>query len=80
MSARSVFQNALTAIFALTLSLSAEAGQLWVSNTHSNTLSIIDTETRKVVETVNLGGGKPNRIDFTPDRKQLWIVNDAPRT
>ena len=40
---------------------SARASELYVTNTHSGTISVIDTTRDEVVATIALGGGVPNR-------------------
>ena len=68
------------AFFSLTLILSAAApvlgATLYVTNTKSESASIIDTDTLEVVGTIQLGQGKPNRIVFHPDGKTAWVVYD----
>ena len=58
---------------------SASAHELYVSNTHSGTISVIDTARDEVVATVPLGGGVPNRIVLTPDGTQAWAIHDKSR-
>jgi YVTN family beta-propeller protein len=55
------------------------ASTLYVTNTKSNSLSIIDTNTLEVVGTIALGPGKPNRVVFHPDGKVAWVVYDKSR-
>jgi YVTN family beta-propeller protein len=52
------------------------ASALYVTNTKSNSLSIIDTTTLEVTGTIPLGAGKPNRVVFQPDGKLAWVVYD----
>ena len=52
------------------------AATLYVTNTKSDSVSIIDTSTFEVVGTIALGPGKPNRIVFHPDGKTAWVVYD----
>ena len=52
------------------------AASLYVTNTKSNSISIIDTNTLEVTGTIPLGNGKPNRIVFHPDGKTAWVVYD----
>jgi YVTN family beta-propeller protein len=54
----------------------AAAAQLFITNTKSDSVSIIDTDTLEVVGTIALGKGKPNRIVFHPDGKTAWVVYD----
>ena len=52
------------------------AATLYVTNTKSGSLSVIDTDTLEVVGTIALGPGKPNRVVFQPDGKLAWVVYD----
>src|SRR5439155_26198306 len=54
----------------------AWAATLFITNTKSESVSIIDTDTLEVVGTIPLGGGKPNRIVFHPDGRTAWVVYD----
>jgi YVTN family beta-propeller protein len=55
---------------------SAAATLLYVTNTKSDSVSIIDTRALEVVGTIPLGPGKPNRIAFHPDGRTAWVVYD----
>jgi YVTN family beta-propeller protein len=57
----------------------ARASELYVTNTHSGTISVIDTTRDEVVATIPLGGGVPNRIVLTPDGAQAWAIHDKSR-
>lgn len=54
----------------------AAAAQLFITNTKSDSVSIIDTDTLEVVGTIALGKGKPNRIVFHSGGKTAWVVYD----
>ena len=54
----------------------AAAATLFVTNTKSNSISIIDTNTFEMVGTIPLGPGKPNRVVFHPDGRHAWVVYD----
>jgi YVTN family beta-propeller protein len=54
----------------------AAAATLFVTNTKSDSVSVIDTDTLEVVGTIPLGKGKPNRVVFHPDGKTAWVVYD----
>jgi YVTN family beta-propeller protein len=54
----------------------AGAATLFISNTKSESVSVIDTNTLEVTATIPLGKGKPNRIVLHPDGKTLWVVDD----
>ena len=52
----------------------AGAATLFVTNTKSDSISVIDTNTFEVVATIPLGRGKPNRVVFHPDGRWAWVV------
>jgi YVTN family beta-propeller protein len=54
----------------------AGAATLFVTNTKSDSISVIDTNTFEVVGTIPLGRGKPNRVVFHPDGRWAWVVYD----
>lgn len=54
----------------------AAAATLYITNTKSDSISVIDTNTFEVVGTIPLGRGKPNRVVFHPDGKTAWVVYD----
>ena len=54
----------------------AAAATLFITNTKSDSVSVIDTDTLEVVGTTPVGKGKPNRIVFHPDGKTAWVVYD----
>jgi len=60
----------------LALAAPAGAASLYITNTKSNSISIIDTNTFEVLGTIPLGQGKPNRIMFHPDGKLAWVIYD----
>ena len=68
----------LIAIVAMLLALATpvSAATLYITNTKSNSVSIIDTTTLEVTGTIALGQGKPNRVVFHPDGKTAWVVYD----
>jgi YVTN family beta-propeller protein len=66
----------LAVIAGLALAAPAGASSLYITNTKSNTISIVDTRTFEVTGTIPLGAGKPNRVVFTPDGKTAWVVYD----
>jgi len=60
----------------LTGAAPAAAATVFITNTKSDSVSIIDTDTLEVVGTIPVGKGKPNRIVFHPDGKTAWVVYD----
>jgi YVTN family beta-propeller protein len=64
------------------LVLSPDGTHLYVANATSDTVSVIDTTTDKVVGTVDLSpypraamGSMPNAVAVSPDGKTLYVVN-----
>ena len=57
----------------------AAAATLFVTNTKSDSISVIDTHTFEVIATIPLGRGKPNRVVFHPDGRTAWVVYDKSR-
>jgi YVTN family beta-propeller protein len=49
---------------------------LLITNTKSDSVSIINTDTFEVIGTIPLGRGKPNRIAYHPDGRTAWVVYD----
>jgi len=66
----------LALVLAVALAAPAAAATLYVTNTRSDSISIIDTNTFEVVGTIPLGRGKPNRVAFHPDGRTAWVVYD----
>ena len=55
--------------------VSPDEKELWAANSHDGTLSIVDLGTRKVVQSLDLGTKRANRVKFTPDGK-LVLISD----
>ena len=68
--------RALIALVILGMAAPAAAASLYITNTKSNSISIIDTDTLEVTGTIPLGAGKPNRVVFHPDGRTAWVVYD----
>jgi YVTN family beta-propeller protein len=68
--------RAVVVLVCLAVAAPAGAASLYITNTKSNSISIIDTTTLEVTGTIPLGEGKPNRIAFHPDGKTAWVVYD----
>src|SRR5438876_12381585 len=66
----------VTLLVALGTASPATPATLFVTNTKSASVSVIDTDTLEVIGTIPLGPGKPNRIVFHPDGKTAWVVYD----
>jgi len=67
---------AVLALLAVLAARPGGAATLYVTNTKSDSISIIDTVTFEVLHTIPLGRGKPNRVAFHPDGKTAWVVYD----
>lgn len=57
------------------LDLSPDGRQLWVANSQSGNISIIDVASRAVMKTIDIGTRRSNRLKFTPDGA-LALVSD----
>ncbi|HUA16671.1 MAG TPA: YncE family protein [Verrucomicrobiae bacterium] len=53
--------------------VSPDGRELWAANSHDGTVSIIDTEAKKVVATLNVPTKFANRLKFTPNGKRVLI-------
>ena len=76
MRLRPLLASAALTLGALAPGVDAAAATLYITNTKSDSISIIDTNTFEVVGTIPLGPGKPNRIAFHPDGRTAWVVYD----
>jgi YVTN family beta-propeller protein len=59
------------------IDLSPDAKEVWVAHRGDGALSIIDTSTDKVVQTMPIGTKMANRVKFTRDGKRV-LVSDPP--
>jgi YVTN family beta-propeller protein len=57
------------------IDLSPDGRQIWSAHSRDGGVSIIDTASRKVVQTINIGTKRSNRIKLTPDAK-FALVSD----
>jgi YVTN family beta-propeller protein len=55
--------------------VSPDGKELWAANSHDGTVSIIDLMKRKVVQTIDLGTKRANRVKFAPDGR-LVLISD----
>ena len=53
--------------------ISPDRKEIWVANAQDGTVSIIDYESRKVVQTLTANVSHANRLKFTPDGKRVLI-------
>tara|TARA_B100000809_G_scaffold220249_1_gene227878 strand:- start:2699 stop:3466 length:768 start_codon:yes stop_codon:yes gene_type:complete len=59
------------------LDLSPDGQELWTATRNDGGISIIDVESRQVVETLDLGMRDANRLKFTEDGRVLIIDGEA---
>ena len=55
------------------IDVSPDEKEVWAANSGDGTVSVIDTATKKVVATLNVGTKHSNRVKFTPDGKRVLI-------
>ncbi|MEN9602116.1 MAG: hypothetical protein RIS56_1722, partial [Verrucomicrobiota bacterium] len=74
----------ITGLHASALAVSPDRRHVVCANAGSDTLSVIDTRTRTVVETIwaktnpaDLFGASPNALAFAPDGKTLYVANGS---
>jgi len=53
--------------------VSPDGKELWAANSHDGTVSVIDLDSRKVVQTFDIHTKFANRVKFTPDGKMVLI-------
>ena len=63
----------------LSLNVSTASPRVYVPNHSSDTVSVIDTATQKIVQTIKVGMG-PEHIIPSWDLKTLWVANNANQT
>ena len=74
----------LTGLHASAMALSPNGHWLVVANAGSDTLSVLDTRTDKIIETIwmrqnpaDLFGAQPNALAFDPSGKQFFVCNGS---
>jgi YVTN family beta-propeller protein len=55
------------------MDLSPDGKYIWTAHSRDGGISIIDVAAKKVVDTINLGTKRSNRLKFTPDGKRVLI-------
>jgi YVTN family beta-propeller protein len=50
---------------------------LWVANALDRTVSIVDTTSKTVVQTLSVSAARTNRLKFTPDGKLVLLSDPA---
>lgn len=58
------------------IDMSADGREVWVANSHDGSLSIINVDTKGVVQTLAISTKRSNRLKFTPDSKRV-LVSDT---
>lgn len=58
------------------IDMSADGREVWVANSHDGSLSIINVDTKRVVQTLAMSTKRSNRLKFTPDSKRV-LVSDT---
>jgi YVTN family beta-propeller protein len=48
---------------------------VWVTNQEDHTITVIDTETNKVIATITPGGKKPHNVAFSHDGAYAFVAN-----
>ena len=61
------------------LAISPDGTRAYVANSHANTVSVIDTNTRTVTATVPVGL-YPLGVAFTPDSARAYVTNQDDHT
>jgi YVTN family beta-propeller protein len=71
------------------IDISPDGSEVWAANSGDGTVSVIDTKTKKVKDTINVGTKHSNRVKFAPDglfvlisdigSGDLVVVNTATR-
>lgn len=55
------------------MDLSPDGTQIWTAHSRDGGISIIDVAAKKVIQTVDVGTKRSNRLKFTPDGKRVLI-------
>src|SRR6478752_6877135 len=55
------------------IDLSPDEKEIWTAHSRDGGVSIVDVAAKKVVQTLNLGTGRSNRLKFTPDGKLVFV-------
>jgi len=59
------------------IDISPDGLEVWAANSGDGTVSIIDTATKRVKQTIDVGTKHSNRVKFTPDGKRALISDIA---
>jgi YVTN family beta-propeller protein len=52
------------------------SGHLYVANSYSDNVSVIDTHTNEIIDTISVGHN-PAEMTFTPDQTQIYVSNSG---
>lgn len=55
--------------------LSPDGREIWTAHSQDGGVSVIDVAAKKVVDTMNLGTKRSNRLKFTPDGRRVLITD-----
>ena len=55
------------------IDISPAGREVWVAHSQDGGISIIDTNTKKVTQTLSIGTKRSNRLKFTPDGKRVFV-------
>jgi YVTN family beta-propeller protein len=53
--------------------VSPDGRELWAANSHDGTVSVVDVNAKKVLQTLPLGTKRANRLKFTPDGRKVLV-------
>jgi len=74
-ASNTVVAHILQPIFHGSLTITSDGTRIYVAAPTSTTVSIIDTSTNAVVNTIPLGNNSPTDSALTPDGARLYITN-----
>ncbi|MDQ2775239.1 MAG: YncE family protein [Acidobacteriota bacterium] len=53
--------------------VSPDGGEIWAANAQDGTISVIDVQSKKVIQTLDANVRSANRLKFTPDGTQVFV-------
>lgn len=59
------------------IAISPDGKEVWAASRLDDKISIISTDTDRIVAAFPSGGKGPKRMDFTPDGTQVWVTNPS---
>lgn len=57
------------------IDVSPDGEELWIANVNNSTISVIDVESKQIVETLSLDTEFSNRLKFTPDGRRVFVAD-----